>query len=123
MKLICQCCAKKYESCPTCEGSNYFAWRNFYCSRECFYKAMRGEIENMRLQIEGKIWNVKEYDLEKGEFKTLINNKEVLVKEDDENLEGFLINVKQYNEIKDFKQPIKKRTKKESVDEVVEEEE
>jgi len=78
----------------------------------------------MRLQIEGKVWNVKEYDLGKGEFKTLINNKEVLIKEDDERLEGFLINVKQYNEIKDFKQPIKKstKTKKEPFNEVVEKE-
>ena len=72
----------------------------------------------MKVILNGLKYKAKEIDINNNKIK-LENGLEIELKD----CEDIHLSFDDFKQIKDFKQPIKKRTKKESVDEVVEEEE
>lgn len=104
---FCKFCGKEYELCKTCESmrGRVFAYKQFFCSIECFKKNERGA-GIMTIQYKGLTYNIKNYDLDKGEYTT---SNDILVKEED--VEAFILSLEDFKKIKDYKKPILKQAK------------
>ena len=109
-KLICCQCGTIYESCPSCENANYYAWRNNFCSRKCFILNLEGEKVKMdRMQYDGKIFKIKKSDFQKGIFTISDGKNELTVKESDDKIQGFIFTQDTYFKLKNFKEAVTKK--------------
>lgn len=100
MKTICRKCLAEYDVCSSCEDLKYFAYRKYYCSKDCFMLSLTEGDNLMRIQYDGKVWNVKEYDFKNGKYTLIINNKDIDVIESDELIQGYILPNKEYFELK-----------------------
>ena len=107
--LNCNQCGKEYKACPKCESNGIFKWRLNFCCINCFKKNMKGELEMITVQYEGKTYGCMEYDFKKGEYLTTNGMK---LKEKD--IQAFILPIKDFKELKELNMPKKKVVKEET---------
>lgn len=100
MRNICRKCLREYDACNICEDLKYFAYRKYYCSKDCFILSLKEGDNLMRIQYDGKVWNVNAYDFKSGEYTLILNKKEFKVMESDELVQGYILTNKEYFELK-----------------------
>lgn len=96
----CEYCNKEYEVCSNCKDDGIYRWRMHFCSVQCFQDGFGGSVKIMRIQYGGIMWNVKEYNLKKGEYTLTRDKKEITVAETDELIQAFIITPSQYIDMK-----------------------
>lgn len=61
---------------------------------------MDGEIEIMRMQYDSKTYSVKKYSLKNGEFTLSTLDGEMVIKESDPLIQGYILTAEQFKEVK-----------------------